>query len=118
MQTFIGLLCIVIGLAIWGVAISALVSWIVFCFGSVIIGLLLLFFAPHLLVFPLAINVPGTAAIVFGWSLLSGRRSFTFPSRSTGRHEPTLRTKTVEEERADLKRLELELAKLNDSAKG
>ena len=66
MGYLIGAACILAGIGLWGLAIFALVSWWVFCFGSVVIGLLLLFFAPHLLLFPLVINVPGTGLISLG----------------------------------------------------
>lgn len=67
----VGGLCILAGISLWGLAIFALVSWVMFCFGTVIIGLLLLFFAPHLLLFPLAINIPGTALISYGRSVIT-----------------------------------------------
>jgi len=43
---------IIVGLLLWGVAISVGITWIAFCFGTVIIGILLLFFAPRILLFP------------------------------------------------------------------
>ncbi|MEL0628493.1 hypothetical protein [Psychromonas aquatilis] len=43
---------IIVGLILWVVAISVGITWIAFCFGTVIIGILLLFFAPRILLFP------------------------------------------------------------------
>jgi len=65
----VGGLCILAGISLWGLAIFALVSWVIFCFGTIIIGLL--FFAPHLLLFPLAINAPGTWLITLGLGLIA-----------------------------------------------
>jgi hypothetical protein len=44
---------ILVGVAIWVGAISAEISWLTFCFGTVIIGLLLLIFARPILLMPL-----------------------------------------------------------------
>lgn len=43
---------VIIGLLLWVVAISVGITWIGFCFGTVIIGILLLFFAPRILILP------------------------------------------------------------------
>jgi len=66
MNYIIGAISVLAGLAIWGVAIAALLSWLAFCFGSVIIGVLLLFFAPYVLLAPMIISNPGTALLVYG----------------------------------------------------
>ena len=66
MRFISGIACFLAGLAIWGFSIAALVSWLAFCFGSVIIGVLLLIFAPYILLAPLAIATPGTALIGCG----------------------------------------------------
>jgi len=42
-----------------------------FCFGSVIVGILLLIFAPYILLAPLAIGTPGTALFVVGMGKLA-----------------------------------------------
>ncbi|TEW54142.1 hypothetical protein E2R68_09695 [Psychromonas sp. RZ22] len=47
-----GCIQVFIGVLLWGVTISVGFTWIAFCFGTVIIGILLLFFAPHILLFP------------------------------------------------------------------
>jgi hypothetical protein len=69
-----GLISVIAGLAIWGVAISVLVTWLAFCFGSVVIGVLLLIFAPHILLAPLAIGVPGTGLIALGMATIGGAK--------------------------------------------
>ncbi|WP_151444707.1 hypothetical protein [Halomonas lysinitropha] len=74
MRTLIGLLSLLGGLVLWGFAISALVSWLVFCFGSVIIGILLLIFAPYVLLAPLAIGAPGTALFVYGMDCIANKK--------------------------------------------
>lgn len=73
MNIILGLLSILAGLSLWGVAITALVLWLGFCFGSVIVGVLLLIFAPYLLLAPLAIATPGTALIFIGMSKISNK---------------------------------------------
>ncbi len=71
MRKIKGLFCILLGLAIWAFAITVLVAWIGFCFGTVIIGILLLIFVPHLLMAPLyLIHPPGTALLVHGMDCL------------------------------------------------
>lgn len=45
---------ICVGLGIWVVAISVELSWLALCFGTVVIGLLLLIFAPLVLMVPFA----------------------------------------------------------------
>jgi hypothetical protein len=66
MDKIAGIFLVLVGLAIWGVTISLLLSWWAICFGSVILGVILLIFAPHILLFPLAIGVPGTGFIGLG----------------------------------------------------
>lgn len=74
MNVIIGIASLIAGLAIWGVAITALLSWLAFCFGSVIIGVLLLIFAPYALLAPLAIGVPGTALFVYGIDKIANKK--------------------------------------------
>lgn len=74
MNILIGLLSFILGFIIWCVAITALVSWLAFCFGSVIIGILLLIFAPYALLAPLAIGTPGTALFVYGMDKLVNKK--------------------------------------------
>ena len=77
----LGGLCILAGISLWGLAIFAFVSWVIFCFGTVVIGLLLLFFAPHLLLFPLALNVFGTGLIKLGVKIIDDHQLETRMSR-------------------------------------
>ena len=44
---------IVLGLVIWVVAISIELSWLTICFGTVVIGMLLLIFLPIVLITPI-----------------------------------------------------------------
>lgn len=81
MRALIGLLSLLGGLVIWGFAISALVSWLVFCFGSVIIGILLLIFAPYVLLAPLVIGTPGTALFVYGMDCIANRKEDSIYNR-------------------------------------
>lgn len=74
MRTVIGLLSLVGGVVLWGVAITALMSWLAFCFGSVIIGILLLILAPHVLIAPLAIGVPATGLFVYGIDCIANKK--------------------------------------------
>ncbi|MFA0696430.1 hypothetical protein [Vibrio sp. 10N.222.49.C9] len=83
MRTLIGLLSLVGGVCIWGLAISALVSWLVFCFGSVIIGILLLIFAPYVLLAPLAIGTPGTALFVYGMDCIANKKEDSIYNRDS-----------------------------------
>jgi len=45
---------------------TAGVAWLAFCFGSVIIGILLLFFAPAILLLPFEVAIYGIALIKNG----------------------------------------------------
>jgi len=74
MRIIAGVLSILGGFTIWGLAITALVSWLIFCFGSVIIGVLLLIFAPYVLLAPLAIGAPGTALFIFGMDKFANKK--------------------------------------------
>lgn len=74
MRILIGILSVLGGLTIWGFAISILISWLAFCFGSIIIGILLLIFAPYVLIAPLAISTPGTALFVYGITCFADKK--------------------------------------------
>lgn len=73
MRFLIGILCLIGALAIWTFAISLLLSWLAICFGSVVIGLILLFVAPYVLLAPLAVGVPGTALFIYGMGRLANK---------------------------------------------
>jgi len=83
MRALIGLLSLVGGVFIWCLAISVLVSWLVFCFGSVIVGILLLIFAPYILLAPLAIGTPGTALFVYGIDCISNKKEDSIFNRES-----------------------------------
>jgi hypothetical protein len=68
-----GFIWVIIGVAIWVLTISVLISWWAICFGSVILGVILLIFAPHILLAPLIIGVPGTGFIALGIGKLTGK---------------------------------------------
>jgi hypothetical protein len=53
-------------------------AWLAFCFGTVLFGILLLIFAPYLLLAPLALGVPGTAIFVRVLNLLLKNKTPTF----------------------------------------
>ena len=72
MRIFYGICALIAGLALWILAVVATVSWLVFCFGSVIIGILLLIFAPYILFAPMAfISTPGTSLLMIGMDFLA-----------------------------------------------
>ena len=67
MNILIGIISMAAGFALWAVAISVTASWWAFCFGSVIVGIVLLLFNPLILLAPLAITEPGNTLLVFGF---------------------------------------------------
>lgn len=70
-----GAFLVALGVAIWILTISVLLSWWAVCFGSVVLGVVLLIFAPHILLAPLIIGVPGTGFIALGVGRLAGKSS-------------------------------------------
>jgi len=50
----LGWVQLIVGIVLWIFAIAVGIAWIGFCFGTIIIGILLLFFAPRILIFPTA----------------------------------------------------------------
>lgn len=77
MRLFVGVLSFIAGFIVWAVAISALLSWLVFCFGSVVIGVILLIFAPYVLLAPLAIGTLGTALFVYGMDCIANKKEYS-----------------------------------------
>lgn len=75
MNKLVGAFQISAGLALWALTISLEISWLAFCFGTVIVGVLLLFFAPHLLLLPLAIAVPANGLLFSGLARLVNRKT-------------------------------------------
>jgi uncharacterized protein len=55
------------GIGLWILGISLTASWLAFCFGTVVIGIILLLFAPYSLLVPWVMcTVPGTSLIFLG----------------------------------------------------
>lgn len=68
------ILNIVVGLAVLVGGGALAITWIIFCFGTVVVGLLLLFLAPWVLFSPLMFSLAlGSAMIRDGWSRLSSK---------------------------------------------
>lgn len=78
MRFIVGIASFIGGIFIWCIAITALISWLAFCFGSVVIGVILLFFAPYVLLSPLAIGIPGTALFVYGMDKIANKKEDSF----------------------------------------
>ena len=69
-----GALLTVLGVALIICGITAQIAWLAFCFGTVIIGVLLLFFAPTILFIPYTLATTiGGAMVVAGYAKLSER---------------------------------------------
>ncbi|WP_141831572.1 hypothetical protein [Herbaspirillum sp. SJZ107] len=60
MDKLVGLVFLLCGLGLLCAAVAAEIAWLGFFFGTVIVGIGLLFFAPALLLLPLAVSVEGT----------------------------------------------------------
>jgi hypothetical protein len=73
-----------VGLWIFGIAIG--VSWIGFCFGTIVVGVLLLLLAPWLLLLPFTFGTtPGTAMIALGLANLLAEEATTEPPNQAHR---------------------------------
>lgn len=71
MHKIYGLLLVCVALAIYATAISIGIAWVSFCFGTIFIGILLLLFAPLLLITPpLFVFSLGHAPMAYGVKLL------------------------------------------------
>jgi hypothetical protein len=67
MQRLKGALQIAGGLGLWAFGITIGVAWIAFCFGTIVIGVLLLLLAPWVLLAPFTFGiVPGNAMLALG----------------------------------------------------
>lgn len=67
MQRIKGFLQILGGLGLWAFGITIGVAWIAFCFGTIVIGVLLLLLAPWVLLMPFTLGiVPGNAMLALG----------------------------------------------------
>lgn len=84
MGKVVPILKILVGLTIWAGAISAEISWLAFCFGTVIIGLVLLLFAPPILLMPLMfVGGIGNSFLFSGIDGLYGRKGVMLKDRLT-----------------------------------
>jgi len=89
MQKIKGGLQILGGLGLWVLGVTLGVSWLVFCFGSVIVGLLLLFLAPGLLLAPFGIGMgTGTAMLALGFANWHGASDMGEPSATQCEGDP------------------------------
>ncbi len=67
MQRIKGAFQILGGLGLWVGSITIGVAWVTFCFGTIVIGVLLLLLAPGILLAPFTLGIPiGTAMLVVG----------------------------------------------------
>lgn len=72
-----GLLTMLIGLVVFFGGGGLGIAWIVFCFGTVVVGLLLLFLAPMILFSPLTICLAlGTEMMRNGWAALKDEEGY------------------------------------------
>lgn len=72
-RKFVGLVFILTGLLLMFGGLVAQIAWIGFCFGTVIVGLLMLCFAPALLFLPFTLMMAsGTALWGSGILMVSG----------------------------------------------
>lgn len=55
---------VLIGSAIIVGAIAVEIAWLGLCFGTVIVGIVLLIFAPHILIAPFSIGMIGGLALI------------------------------------------------------
>lgn len=73
-MSLLGIIQIILGISLWVIAIIVELSWLALCFGSVIIGILLLIFAPYLLLLPMAlITTPANSLLLTGSNNLSSK---------------------------------------------
>jgi len=85
---------IVAGAALYLLGFSLTIAWIVFCFGTIIIGVLLLLFSPSVLIAPLTISIAGQAMMKTGLKNLN----FSTPKKeSLSLHEAAASVKKSQE---------------------
>ena len=73
MDFFKGLFQVSLGIAIIIGFGAAGIAWVGACFATVIVGILLSIFAPHILLFPFGIAMHGIAYIESGFRFMSGK---------------------------------------------
>ncbi|MEJ3648157.1 hypothetical protein WDZ55_22370 [Pseudomonas bubulae] len=93
-----GLLFLLCALGVFAGTVAVEIAWLGFCFGTVIIGILLLFFAPGILFFPVNFGfVTGMAIWAAGLVLISGdddnssRKLEKFRSAKKGEVDPQVK---------------------------
>ncbi|MBS9779553.1 MAG: hypothetical protein KGV51_02900 [Moraxellaceae bacterium] len=72
MRLIIGLLLILAGIGVCILSISLLIAWWGICFGTVIIGIILLLFLPQILLLPLYLFPVGVGLIGLGIASIKG----------------------------------------------
>lgn len=86
-----GGLCVLAGVGVYVLAAIIGVSWLALCFGTVIVGVMLLIFAPGLLLMPFTIGfTAGTALIAAGVAVGEDDGPASKPVSSPPRQTPTL----------------------------
>lgn len=73
MEFFKGLFQVCLGVAMIIGFGAAGIAWVSACFATVIVGILLLIFAPHILLFPFGIAMYGIAYVESGFRFMSGK---------------------------------------------
>ncbi|MGV6393666.1 hypothetical protein ACTUVN_002364 [Pseudomonas caspiana] len=97
-RKLIGLLFLLCSLGVFAVTVSAQIAWLAMCFGTVIIGVALLFIAPTILFFPANIGfVTGVSLWVSGMAMISGE-----PGNKTSAEKPLERFWSHDEGEFDL----------------
>ncbi len=97
-RKLVGLLFLLCSLGVFVGTIAAQLAWLGVCFGTVIIGVLLLFLAPPILLLPANIGfVTGAAIWVSGMAMISGE-----PGNKTSAEKPLERFWSHHEGKVDL----------------
>ncbi|EOZ5445192.1 MULTISPECIES: hypothetical protein [Vibrio] len=90
MSYIIAIFMILAGLGMWGVIISLLLSWWALCFGTVIIGLVMLFLAPHLLLLPLLLSPIANGFLMGGFLYWNNTKEKIEKEKNLEYLEPTI----------------------------
>ena len=69
-----GVAYIIGGASIWVLGIIVWISWLAFCFGTVVVGVVLMIVAPPVLFLPSLIFPPGTALFIKGMDIMKGEQ--------------------------------------------
>ncbi len=71
-RILLGLAFSAIALGIYSLAIATFIVWWTLCFGTVVFGVLLLVFAPNILLLPAMLLVPGHGCLALAWRQFTG----------------------------------------------